>query len=100
MNWVIGDVHGMLGELDSVLAQIDKKDPEAIYWFVGDFCDRGYNSKGVVDRVISLGERARKVRGNHDDVMHCIVSGKPTPYSDDKTSEALYPVFRGFSSSA
>lgn len=88
MNWIIGDVHGMLDELNSVLAQIDEKDPEAAYWFVGDFCDRGYNSKGVVDRVLELGDRAKAVRGNHDDVFHCILQGKATPYTDNQGPDA------------
>lgn len=88
MNWIIGDCHGMLDELNSVIAQIEEKDTEATFWFVGDFCDRGYDSKGVVDRVISLGDRAKAVRGNHDDVFDCILSGKPTPYTDNQSENA------------
>jgi serine/threonine protein phosphatase 1 len=88
MNWIIGDVHGMLDELNQVLAQIDEIDPDAKLWFVGDFCDRGYDSKGVVDRIIGLGDKAKAVRGNHDDVFHCIIQGHATPYTDNQGPDA------------
>lgn len=88
MNWVFGDVHGMLDELNDVLAKIDEQDTEAIYWFVGDFCDRGYDSKGVVDRILELGDRAKAIRGNHDDVFHCVIQGKATPYTETQAPDA------------
>ena len=87
MNWVVGDVHGMLSEFESVIAQIEAKDFEASIYCVGDFCDRGYNSKGVVDVILSK-SNIKCVRGNHDDIFDCILSGKPTQCSDDQTYEA------------
>ena len=47
----ITDIHGELKKLESVLNQIDAR-PDDIFVFMGDYIDRGPDSKGVVDRVI------------------------------------------------
>ena len=86
MNWVIGDVHGMLEPLDTLLLEIRNRDSNPTIYCVGDLCDRGPDTKGVVERVIKDGIKC--VRGNHDDVFDCILSGKPTATTDDQTIEA------------
>lgn len=72
--FIIGDVHGCLSELIKLLAIIDSKiapDDEII--FVGDYVDRGPDSKGVVDLLI---ERQKNhpnkhvfIKGNHEDML-------------------------------
>ena len=51
----ITDIHGELKKLESVLSQIDTR-PDDVFVFMGDYIDRGPDSRGVVDRIIALGE--------------------------------------------
>jgi hypothetical protein len=60
---VIGDVHGCLRELDDLLSRLGPGADDSIY-FVGDLIARGPDSRGVLDRVASLG--AKSVVGNHE----------------------------------
>lgn len=62
----IGDVHGQSAKLDTLLGKLDRIDPTAALWFVGDLVNRGPDSAGVLRRVRSLGSRATTVLGNHD----------------------------------
>ena len=86
MNWVVGDIHGMLRPLTTLLAAIDDLDPDHQLYFCGDYCDRGPDTRGVVDALIPLVESGRAVcvRGNHDDVFdlclnrHSLASGEAT----------------------
>jgi serine/threonine protein phosphatase 1 len=57
---VIGDVHGRISLLDRLLRQVTDRD----VFFLGDLCDRGEDSRSVVQRVLDTG--GRTVLGNHD----------------------------------
>lgn len=79
---VIGDVHGCLDELQSLLAKLgyraDGQHPEGrIPVFVGDLADRGPDSPGVLRLVCDLvaGDRALFVPGNHDDKLFRLLQG-------------------------
>lgn len=72
--YAIGDIHGCLMELEQVQANIRqdlhmRPHPDPMVVYIGDFMDRGPDSKGVIDNLI--GERDGSVetyflRGNHD----------------------------------
>lgn len=47
----ISDIHGELNKLENVLSKINIK-PDDVFIFMGDYIDRGPDSKGVVDRII------------------------------------------------
>lgn len=47
----ITDIHGELGKLESVLSKTDTR-PDDVFVFMGDYIDRGPDSRGVVDRII------------------------------------------------
>jgi serine/threonine protein phosphatase 1 len=66
----IGDVHGCLTALDTLLATVNPG-PEDQIVTLGDYVDRGPNSRGVVDRLIELTARGNLIplRGNHDEMM-------------------------------
>jgi serine/threonine protein phosphatase 1 len=76
-TYVMTDIHGRLGPLKSLLAQI----PEgAKIVFLGDYVDRGSESREVVALVRSLPNTVC-LRGNHEDLvcardpMHWLANG-------------------------
>lgn len=73
MIYAIGDIHGQRDMLDHALALIEADGgPDADIIFLGDYTDRGPDSKGVLDRLIAgrdSGRNWRFVMGNHDRYM-------------------------------
>lgn len=66
----IGDIHGCSTALDALLEAVA---PEPEDWIVtlGDYIDRGPDSRGVVERVLKLAETGQLValRGNHEQML-------------------------------
>lgn len=79
MIYAIGDTHGKLALVkklyDAIIADVDKiKDPTgSIIIFLGDYVDRGEDSKGVLDFCMSLTDTEDVkhifLYGNHEDLM-------------------------------
>jgi serine/threonine protein phosphatase 1 len=68
---VIGDLHGCLNELNVLLNFIRPGGDDHVC-FLGDYVDRGPDSRGVVDRLIRLrdeGTRCTFLKGNHEDMF-------------------------------
>src|SRR5687768_1050297 len=74
MRWVIGDIHGMLRPLRAVLEAVSRRDPTPRFYFVGDYVNRGPESRAVLDLLLGLSDAAF-VRGNHDDVFDLVLHG-------------------------
>ena len=74
MRWIIGDIHGMHRPLQGLIAAIARRDPSAHYIFVGDYVNRGPDSKKVIDLLLSL-PRGTFLRGNHDDIFDLLLHG-------------------------
>lgn len=70
--FAIGDIHGCKKTFQKLLVekiQIQKED--AVYC-IGDYIDRGEDSKGVIDMIIQLrdeGYHIYTLRGNHEQMM-------------------------------
>jgi len=67
----IGDIHGELDQLNRLLNTVGPADNDR-FVFLGDYIDRGKNSKGVIDRLISFHEEFPDtvfIRGNHDQML-------------------------------
>lgn len=68
--YAIGDIHGYRAELDHALALIEAdggRDARVV--FLGDYIDRGPDSRGVIDTLIKGQAGGRDwitLRGNHD----------------------------------
>lgn len=75
MRWIIGDIHGMLLPLRTLVGEISRRDEAAQLLFVGDYVNRGPDSRGVIDLLLTL-NNARFIRGNHDDIFVEILTGK------------------------
>jgi len=74
MHWIIGDIHGMLGPLEALLEAIADADRDAQLCFAGDYVNRGPDSRGVIDLLLTL-PNARFIRGNHDDIFAQVLLG-------------------------
>src|SRR5674476_1354268 len=68
----IGDIHGCNDAFQQMLfAEIKIKKQDTVYC-IGDYIDRGPDSKGVVDSILSLKEKGFNIhtlRGNHEQMM-------------------------------
>jgi serine/threonine protein phosphatase 1 len=73
--YAVGDIHGRLDCLDALLEKIEADARSApaklLLVFVGDYVDRGPQSKGVVERVMEArdGFEIHRLRGNHDEAV-------------------------------
>ncbi len=66
----VGDIHGCSAALDALLNAV-ALEPDDTLITLGDYVDRGLDSPGVLDRLISLSRQYHVVclRGNHDQMM-------------------------------
>lgn len=66
----LGDIHGCLAALESLLGFLELQESDRIV-ALGDYVDRGPDSRRVLDRMILLHELGRLIplRGNHELMM-------------------------------
>lgn len=69
--FAIGDIHGCPGELGALLDGLPLAPGDTVC-FVGDYLDRGPDSKGVIELLLQAGTRTDTrwvfLRGNHEDM--------------------------------
>ena len=76
--FAIGDIHGCLDKLISLMDIIDIDPQRDTLVFIGDYIDRGPQSKEVVDYLIGLVDRQDRVillKGNHEQMFELYLSG-------------------------
>jgi serine/threonine protein phosphatase 1 len=90
--FAVGDIHGRSDLLEQILEQIVDKAADHtasnVLVFLGDYIDRGANSKGVIERLTSLDLTQWELiflRGNHDQAL-----------MDFLEEPATYGAWRGF----
>ena len=75
--YAVGDIHGRADLLDRLVAGIEadartRSEPRKVLVYLGDYVDRGPDSRLVIDRLIAQGgdgiERVF-LKGNHEDAM-------------------------------
>jgi len=66
----IGDIHGEINKLNSLLENLNLVKSDTIV-FLGDYIDRGKNSKDVIERLIDLSEKVNCIflKGNHEQMV-------------------------------
>jgi serine/threonine protein phosphatase 1 len=72
----IGDIHGCAATMEALLDELAPTTADHLV-FIGDYVDRGPDSRGVLDRLVRLGADAAAgrgpactfLRGNHDQMM-------------------------------
>jgi serine/threonine protein phosphatase 1 len=74
--YAIGDIHGRRDCLNMLLAQIDADEAlrgaaDTTLIFLGDLVDRGTDSRGVIDRCMTVSQTRKTVflMGNHEEIM-------------------------------
>ena len=78
-SFIIGDIHGCLGMLKCLIEKIDWHPDRDGLIFLGDYIDRGEDSKGVIDLLIDLQNRSSNVHllmGNHEDLFLKYLEGE------------------------
>jgi serine/threonine protein phosphatase 1 len=87
--YAIGDIHGRSDCLAQAHDLIDRDvarrgaRDQATEIYIGDYVDRGPDSKGVIDRLIARSTKVRVValRGNHELIMESFLRGQ-TPFEE------------------
>jgi serine/threonine protein phosphatase 1 len=75
LTFAVGDIHGCFDKLDALLSACSEyaRDEPARYVFLGDYIDRGPNSKAVVERLITLQRGSTGsvicLKGNHENML-------------------------------
>ncbi|MFC1825552.1 metallophosphoesterase family protein [Thermodesulfobacteriota bacterium] len=76
--YIIGDIHGCLGPLKGMMDKIDWRPERDKLVFLGDYIDRGEESRGVVDYILELCKSSPLVQclmGNHEWMFLNFLSG-------------------------
>ncbi len=79
--FIVGDIHGCLDPLKRMMDKIKWRPDEDGLIFLGDYIDRGVDSKGVVDYIIEISNSSPHVQclmGNHENILlDFLSSGDP-----------------------
>jgi len=70
--FAVGDIHGSLNRLKDMIFLLDIDKNRDTLVFVGDYIDRGPDSKGVLDFILELKKDLKNVvclRGNHEEMF-------------------------------
>ncbi|MBW2372963.1 MAG: serine/threonine protein phosphatase, partial [Deltaproteobacteria bacterium] len=67
MLYVVGDIHGQRAKLEDLLERLPLEPADRLV-FLGDYVDRGPESRGVVDRLIEFSAERECIFliGNHE----------------------------------
>lgn len=76
----IGDIHGCSRALEILLNQIEPTAADCIVT-LGDYVDRGPDSRGVIENLLTLSNRCQLIalRGNHEEMMQAVVGDQQPP---------------------
>ena len=76
--FAIGDVHGCLFQLEKLFIRAGINLRQDTIVFIGDYIDRGPDSKGVVDFILELKKKSDRIiclLGNHERMLMDYLSG-------------------------
>ena len=81
----IGDIHGCSAALAALVAAIEPSKDDTVIT-LGDYIDRGPDSRGVLDQLIALAARCRLIPllGDHEEMLldtlrDCLLYTSPSP---------------------
>jgi serine/threonine protein phosphatase 1 len=78
---VFGDIHGSIGALRRLIARLKITSADTLI-FLGDYIDRGENSREVLDFLMDLEQQFRCVflKGNHEELFLIAYDGDETDW--------------------
>lgn len=82
-RYAIADIHGGNKTFRALVNTLQLRHSDRLY-LLGDYIDRGPDSKGVLDTILSLmdsGHDVRPLRGNHDDMLLRSFTGQHDEWS-------------------
>src|ERR1700721_350669 len=71
-RWVIPDIHGCHKTFKKLVSRLELNKEEDQLFLLGDYIDRGPNSRKVIKFIMKLrteGFIVRTLKGNHEDLM-------------------------------
>ena len=79
--YAVGDIHGCLDRLEMLLDEVQPDLEQDVLLFVGDYIDRGPDSRRVVDYVLGLQQRHPRehvvcLKGNHEAMLLDFLQGR------------------------
>jgi serine/threonine protein phosphatase 1 len=79
--YAVGDIHGCLDRLEMLLDEVQPDLEQDVLLFVGDYIDRGPDSRGVVDYVLGLRQKSPRehvvcLKGNHEAMLLDFLEGR------------------------
>jgi bis(5'-nucleosyl)-tetraphosphatase (symmetrical) len=93
--YLIGDVQGCDAALGQLLAKIDFSPSRDTIYLLGDLVNRGPDSHRVLRRLMSYGDAARCLLGNHDLSLLAVAHGRRAPHRNDTMDKVLLAPDRG-----
>ncbi|MBN2034025.1 MAG: serine/threonine protein phosphatase, partial [Deltaproteobacteria bacterium] len=75
----MGDIHGCLGMLQRLMKKIPWKPGSDRLIFLGDYVDRGEDSRGVIEYLLEISrstERVDFLMGNHEKNLLDFIEGR------------------------
>ena len=94
-RYVISDIHGCLKTFKALITKLNLSNKDQVF-LLGDYIDRGADSKGVVDYVIELQEKFQiyPLRGNHEEDLLLLIEFKNNKliekYVKNETHQTLF----------
>lgn len=93
--YLIGDVQGCDAALGHLLAKIGFSPSRDTIYLLGDLVNRGPDSHRVLRRLMSYGESAHCLLGNHDLSLLALAHGRRAPHRNDTLDKVLMAPDRG-----
>lgn len=88
-TYAIGDIQGCYHALIRLLDKINFDTTNDRLWCVGDIVNRGHQSLQTLDFIMSLGDRAITILGNHELYLLTLLEGIEAPRKQDTLETIL-----------
>jgi serine/threonine protein phosphatase 1 len=85
MRYAIADIHGCCKTFHALIKRLQIRGKDRIY-LLGDYIDRGPDSKGVLDTIMNPDCNVAALMGNHEDMWlrASVKTGDPDPWVEDE----------------